>query len=131
LHPEKVIIVDEAGDSSNQAKNGNLGGQNFLTTRHRKARDRCNTNDCNFTVLPFVATMGEPIMCAVIVAKKGPLTMEERIGFNLMAQLDEQDELYMGNIHKDIFCNGKENVFPYGPTTTYNGKQVQCYITSI
>jgi hypothetical protein len=68
-------------------------------------------------------------MCAVVVAKKGPLTMEERIGFNAMAQMDEQDELDMGNIDKERFCNGKYKVFPYGPTMTYNGKQVSCYVT--
>jgi hypothetical protein len=52
-------------------------------------------------------------MYAVFVSKKGPLTMEERLGCNAMAQLDEQDELDMGNIDKDIFRNGEDIVFPY------------------
>jgi hypothetical protein len=54
-------------------------------------------------------------MYAVFVSKKGPLTMEEIIGFNTMAQLDEQDVLDMEYID-DTFCDGKDKVFPYGPT---------------
>jgi hypothetical protein len=47
-----------------------------------------------------------------------------------MAQLDEQDELDMEDIDYK-FCDGKYKVFPYGPTVTYNGKKVPCYVKSI
>jgi hypothetical protein len=129
LHPEKVIMVDETGNSTNQVKNGHRGGQKFLTTRKGKTRERYSTKYYHFTVLPFVEATGEPVMCAVVVAKKGPLTMEEIIGLNAMAQLDEQDELDMEDID-DKFCDVKDKVFPYGPTVTYNGKKVPCYVTS-
>jgi hypothetical protein len=58
------------------------------------------------------------------------LIMEEKIGYNAMALMDEQDELDMRNIDTYFFCNGKDKVFPYGPTMNYNGKQVSCYVTS-
>jgi hypothetical protein len=32
LHPEKVIMVDDTGDDTNQGKNGQRGGKKFLTT---------------------------------------------------------------------------------------------------
>jgi hypothetical protein len=69
-------------------------------------------------------------MCAAIVAKKGTSMMEERIGFNAMAQLEDQDELDLENIDKNKFCKGKDKFFPYGPTVTFNGKKVPCYVTS-
>jgi hypothetical protein len=127
IHPEKVIFVDETGEDA--AKNGNRGGQKFLTTWNSKARERWSTKDCHFTVLLFKAATGEPVMCAVIVAKKGPLTMEERIGFNAMAQLEEQDELDLENIDKKKFCDGKDKVFPYKPTVTFNGEKGGCITT--
>jgi hypothetical protein len=76
LHREKDIIVDETGDSTTQGNNGHLDGQKFLTTRKGKSRDRYITNECNFTVLPFVAATEEPTICVVIVAKKRSLKME-------------------------------------------------------
>jgi hypothetical protein len=57
------------------------------------------------------------------------LALEERSGFNAMAQLYERDELDMEEID-DRFCDVKDKVFPYGPTVTYNGKKVPCYVTS-
>jgi hypothetical protein len=55
IHSEKVIFVDETNESTNQAKNGNHGGQEIITTRNGKARERCTMNDCHFTVLLFTA----------------------------------------------------------------------------
>jgi hypothetical protein len=52
-------------------------------------------------------------MCDVIVAKNEPLTMEERIGFNAMAQLDKQYELDLENIDKNTFRDVKDKVFLY------------------
>jgi hypothetical protein len=106
-------MVDETGDNTNQEKNGHHGGQKFLTIQHGEARERCNTNECHFTFLPFVAAMEDPVMCAVSIAKKGPLAMEDRSGFNAMAQMDEQDELDTRNIDKAICRSGKDNIFPY------------------
>jgi hypothetical protein len=65
----------------------------------------------------------------VIVTKQGPLAMEEISGSNAVTQLDEQDEIYMEEID-DKLCDGKDRVFPYGPTVAYNGKKVPCYVTS-
>jgi hypothetical protein len=73
LYPEKVIMVDETGDNTNQGNNGHRGGQKFLTTPKGKDRETCINKDCHFTVLLFVASTGEPVMCAVFVAKKGTL----------------------------------------------------------
>jgi hypothetical protein len=47
--------------------------------------------------------------------------MEERTGFNAMAQMDKQDELDMSNIDKEKLCDGKDKVFPYVPTITSRG----------
>jgi hypothetical protein len=95
IYPEKVIFVDETGEKTNQAKNGNRGGQRFIATRHGEAREWCSTKNCQFTALPFTAATGDPMMGDVIVSKEGSLTMENRIGLNAMAQLDKQDELDM------------------------------------
>jgi hypothetical protein len=87
LHPERVIVVDDTGENTNQAKNGNRGRQRLITALHGKAREWRSTNDYKFTVLPFTMATGEPIMCDVSVAKNRPLAMEERIGTNAMVQL--------------------------------------------
>jgi hypothetical protein len=52
------------------------------------------------------------------------------MGVNAMAQMDEQDELYMPNIDKEKLCDGNDKVFPYGTTITFRGKHVSCYVTS-
>jgi hypothetical protein len=60
--------------------------------------------------------------CAVIFAKKGPLAMEDIIGFNARAQLDEQDDLDMENIEKEKFCDGKY-FFHINPLLHSTGKR--------
>jgi hypothetical protein len=61
---------------------------------------------------------------AVIIAKR-PMTMEEIIGFNAMAQLDEQDQLDRVRVN-DRFCDEKDKVLRYGQNVTYNGTKVPC-----
>jgi hypothetical protein len=78
----------------------------------RNIKGKGSNTDCHFAVLPCV------------------VTMEEIIGFNKMVHMDEQDELDTGNINKEIFCNGKDRIFPYGPTMAYTGNQGPCYVTS-
>jgi hypothetical protein len=56
--------------------------------------------------------------------------VDEIIGLNAIANIDEQYDLDLENIDKYKFCEGKEKVFPYGPTVTFNRKKVPCYVTS-
>jgi hypothetical protein len=57
--------------------------------------------------------------------------VDEIIGLNAIANIDEQYDLDLENIDKYKFCEGKEKVFPYGPTVTFNDKKVPCYVTSM
>jgi hypothetical protein len=112
---------------NNQGKNENHGGQKFLTPWNGKARERCSNNDCYFTVLPLTATMGDPVMCTVSVSQKGPLPMEEIIGFNTMAQLDEQNELDIWKTLKNIsFAMAKTRCFHMDPLINSTG--TRCHV---
>jgi hypothetical protein len=70
IHPDWVLFVDECGANTSQTKDGQVGGQKYLCSAHRRPQNRAATKDAHFTVLGFTATSGEPVMCALIFAAK-------------------------------------------------------------
>jgi hypothetical protein len=118
--PDKLVFVDEVGSNTNQEKDGNKGGEKYLTTREGRALMRCNTKDAHFSVLGFTAATGEPIMCAIIFAAKqlDPLWIT---GLDPFAAWEGGERELEQN-------SGEGKMLPQGPECVYNGKVVPTFI---
>jgi hypothetical protein len=66
-HPEKLIFVDEVGDNTSQANDGNNTGTKYVTGKGWRAQQQNSFTDCHYTTLGFTAATGEPVMCAIII----------------------------------------------------------------
>jgi hypothetical protein len=80
-HPDKLIFVDEVGNNTSQANDGNKTGTKYVTRKGWRAHQQNSFTDCHYTTLGFTAATGEPVMCAVIIAADR-LKDHEKIGFN-------------------------------------------------
>ena len=70
-HPGKLLFVDEVGNNTSQAKDGQIGGQKLLTVgSESRQQTRSAQKDAHFTVLGFTTSDGKPVMCAIIFAPK-------------------------------------------------------------
>lgn len=119
LKPDKLLFVDEVGNNTSQAKDGNIGGEKFLCGSGGRPQQRSNTKDAHFTVLGFTAASGEAIMCAIIFAAKemDPL---------LVHGLDPFTEWEGGEF--DIERNtGRGKRHPEGPECVFKGISVPCF----
>jgi len=113
------VFVDEVGNNTSQAKDGNVGGQTFLCGKDGRPQNRAATKDAHFTMLGFTSANGQPIMCAIIFAAKG-MKDEWNMGFDPFAEwIGEENE-----IEKNI---GEGKVYPMGPECLFNGKNVPCF----
>jgi len=119
LHPEKLLFVDEVGNNTSQANDGNVGGEKFLCFAGGRPQQRANMKDAHFTVLGFTAATGEPVMCCIIFACKElePMMVQ---GLDPFATW-EGDEL---DIEKK---SGPGKRHPHGPQCIYNGITVPCF----
>jgi hypothetical protein len=66
-HPEKLIFVDEVGETTSQANGGDKTGTKYVTGNGRRAQHQYSFTDSHYT-LGFTAATGEPVMCSVIIA---------------------------------------------------------------
>jgi len=119
IHPDHFIFVDEVGNNTSQAKDGQVGGQTYLCSKDGRPQQRAATKDAHFTVLGFTAADGKPLLCAIIFAAK-TMKHEWVTGFDPLAE-------WIGD-EQDVEANsGDEKTYPYGPVCTFRGKEVPCF----
>ncbi len=85
LHANRVIFVDEVGNNTSQANDGNIGGEKFLCFASGRPQQRANMKDAHFTVLGFTAATGEPIICCIIFACKDWSPFWSKVWIHLLA----------------------------------------------
>jgi hypothetical protein len=106
-----MIFVDEVGNNTSQAKDGQVGEQTYLCSKDVQPQQRASTKDTHFTVLGFTAANGDPLLCAMIIAAK-TLKEEWIMGFDPLAEWIG-DEL-------DIEANSSDGkAYPYGPVCVF------------
>jgi len=122
-HPDHILYVDEVGNNTCQRDDGSKGGQKFLGARGSQARKGCSISDAHWTTLGFTSSDGKPVMCAVIFASQ-TLTVEERLGIDIFARAPTKaGTALFGNY-------GEGKYFPGGPTCTFRGCKIPCYVTA-
>jgi hypothetical protein len=129
-HPDYFIMVDETGSNTNMKKDGKQGGKRGIAERGFGAEVECSIADCHYTVLPFTAATGDPVMCAVIMKSadsRCPASWIHgidvmRLNNNATAQLHGV-EFYREVTQGDGACAG-------GPVCTFQGKAVPCFVGS-
>jgi hypothetical protein len=67
-HPVNMVFVDDVGDNTSHANDGNKTGTKYVTGIVLQAQQKKKFTDCQFTSLGFTATTGEPIVFAVIIS---------------------------------------------------------------
>jgi hypothetical protein len=138
-HPELLIMVDECGSNTNQTSDGHVGRQQFVLPVDMVdgAGLHGSTVDNHFTVLPFITGEGEAVLCAIILKSEKDVTdipINWRYGIDVMQPvLNPGNENEQGD--KDdlsVFHNnsGEGRAMRGGPTCTYRGKTVPCFIAT-
>jgi hypothetical protein len=125
--PDRCIYVDETGCNTNMKDDGNVGGRLYVMAANQLegARTGC-TSDIHFTVLAFTNGYGVAIMCAVVMkSEKGisEIPLSWRLG------IDVSKDVISGETLVEIFDNNlKSGVSTGGPTCTYNGINLPCFV---
>jgi hypothetical protein len=131
-HPEKLIFVDEVGDNTSQANDGNKTGTKYVTGNEWRAKQQNSFTDCHYTTLGFTAPTGDQIMCAVFIAAE-KLKDHEKLGFNCCSPdwrkgVENWGEDQIGGILTEENMRGLDNIFPCGPTCELNRETVPCFV---
>jgi len=117
IHPDHFIFVNQVGNNTTQAKDGQVGGQTYLCSKDGRPQQRAATKDVQFTVLGFTTADGEPLLCAIIFAAK-TMKQEWVTGFDPLAE-------WIGD-EQDVEANSSDKkAYPYGPVCNFQGKEVQ------
>ena len=127
--PTYCLFVDETGKNTNQKNDGQIGGQQVVLPT--VGGDICSVNgaatDIHVTVLCFTAATGEPVMAAVIFKSKKKV---EDLPLSTTYGIMLERSLIPGANANEIFLNncGEDKAMRGGPTCTFMGKTVPCYI---
>ena len=121
-HPDYILFVDEVGGNMKVKGDGHNGGERFVCKRGTIPQQQASTNNNHFTVLPFTAANGEPVMCAIIFEGKEGLKAEWETGIDMFAigEGTEDDPDYI------ITNSGEGKALPGGPKCTFRGKEIPC-----
>jgi len=119
IHPEWVLFVEECGSNTSQAKDGQVGGQTYLSSRTGRPQQRAATKDAHFTVMGFTAASGDPVMCAIIFAAK-VFKDEWRTGVEPFAEWIAEPNNLVDN------C-GDGKMYPFGLGCFVKGKHIPCF----
>ena len=103
--------MDEVGNNTCQKEDGGKGGQKMLVSRGTEARTACYTSDAHWATMGFTAGNGEPVLCVIIFASE-KLTIEERLGVDIFADIPEYNEILYLDQCGPGSC-GKSVIFPH------------------
>jgi hypothetical protein len=119
LHPSKDIFVDEVGNNTSQANDGNVGGEKFICTAGGQPQQQANMKDAHFTVLGSTSATGQPFLCSIIFACKElePMMIQ---GLDPFATWERND----CDVDKNT---GPGKRHPQGPQCHFNGITVPCF----
>jgi hypothetical protein len=81
VKPKKLLFVDEVGDNTSQANDGNKTRKKYITGKGCRAHQQNSFINCHCITLVFTATSGDPVTCAIVVAAD-KLKPHEKLGFN-------------------------------------------------
>lgn len=124
--PSYFLFVDETGTNTNMKKDGKQGGKRGIAEKGFSAEMDACISDNHWTVLPFTAATGEPVMCAIIMKSDGGLIPTNwktgvdvaKLGGTFATQTDEE---FLRNQTADGCLSG-------GPTCHYRGVDVPCFV---
>jgi hypothetical protein len=129
LHPESVLFVDETGCNTNMKGDGHVGGELFMLPV--EAVD-CGVDgivtDIHFSVLCFTSGIGNPVMCAVILKSQKDIKhipYSWKLGIDITKNLEQTNKNNIEFFEKHYNDN---SMMPGGPTCTYLGKEVPCFV---
>ena len=126
--PDLAICCDEVGCNISQDGDGEEGGTKYVCHVDDEPAKSTTKADSHFTCLGLTRFDGEPLMCVILLSGKRRNLMVET-GINTEANVP-----IIGDLEKDgqyeFFRNnfGKGKLFPSGPTCTYKGKDVPCFV---
>jgi len=94
-----------------------VGGESFIVAKDDpEAAPRGATTDINFTVLAFIAGIGEPLMCAVIFKSELPVSeipLSWKLGIDITVE-DLEDRTIVMKGGPCCIYNGNDIPFFYG-----------------
>lgn len=134
VNPENIIFVDECGSNTNMKQDGQLGGTRYvLPVGTDNTGSLGCTTDIHFTVLAFNNSLGNPLLCAIILkSEKKPSEIPITVRFGIDATIpliltkegEKADEI-------DLFYrnSGKGKAMQGGPDCFYKGRRIPCYVT--
>jgi hypothetical protein len=133
-NPEYTLFVDEVGINTNQKDGGNRGQERVIGLANSGAApEECSTRDVRATVMCYTAATGEPVMCVIILqGGKKDLPFLTTQGFDWLSDYDGIQDVHMDTVDNSFFESNISpgGLFPGGPTCTFRGKQVPCYVTA-
>ena len=127
-HPDYFIHVDEFGDNLDMTKDKAKGGQKFIVGKNQTPNIGVSSNNLHYTVLGFTAANGEPIMCAIIIAKENA-DEEDGVKLSVVTGIDvlSKELIDINNLQKSFNEGG---ALSGGPKCNFRGKEVPCYVTT-
>ncbi len=118
-YPNYVLFRDETGCNTSMKKDGHIAGTKYITKRGTRAQRMASTSKGCFTVLPIIASSGEPVCCIIIFQSK---LSEPKLewGMGIDRKVDPIRDL-KGDIDV-IASSGPGKYLPGGPQYIFNGK---------
>jgi hypothetical protein len=130
VKPENLVFVDETGCNTNQKDDGYAGGEQFVLPRVPDESGLVGaTTDIHFTVLCFTSGTGEPILCAVIL-KSNKDIKDIPVCWKLGIDIRKNVETGRTEAETIQLNHGEGKAYPSGPTCTYQGKVLPCFVGS-
>ena len=127
-HPDYFIHVDEFGDNLDMTKDKPNAGQKFIVGKNHTPNIGVSSNNLHYTVLGFTAATGEPIFCAIILAKENA-DQDDGVKLNVVTGIDVlcDQPIDVDNLQASF---DEKGVFSGGPKCLFRGKEVPCYVTT-
>jgi hypothetical protein len=126
--PKYLLFADATGCNTNQNEDKYAGGELFaLPAKESVGGVIGATSNIHFTKKCFTSALGDPVLCAVILKSDkhiSELPLSWKLG------IDIRRDVQVGTTRYEYFqANyGEGHVFAGGPTCTYNGVQLPCFV---
>ena len=124
LHSDNCFVADEVGANTSQKGDGRNRGERFVTEKSSTAKIRCSTKDHHFTLMGKTTLASDPVMCVVIFSGEKAIANVES-GIDIFCKNVIPDESAADFFMKN---SGKGKMFPGGPSCTFKGKHVPCFV---
>lgn len=124
--PEFILFADECGANTLPKDDRHNGGEKMLCGKNQVPKEKSLITDHRYTLLPFTAANGEPVICVVIfMDKQGKVPAELHMGIDLRI-LPIQDKNGKIWLEPKTMNFGLRKIYPSGPVCHFQGKQISC-----